>query len=158
MWNKVRNCKRWLQVTLHSDELIEKAKTLSQLQQDLQRVEAEKAEQMREFGESIKSLKGTIRKTAEIVANGAENRTVECVEEVNLAEKKARVIRLDSGEAIQVRVLGEDELQQDLWDGRVITEPTQDESDAAESRTQAAPPEVEPESESLDAVVDEHLG
>lgn len=104
---------RWLPVTLTENEILERSKALAETLQTKRRVENEKANEMRNYGEQLKDLAGEIAKLGQVVATGEESRSVNCEQRHN--EGRIEVVRLDTGEVIESREASGDELQNDLF-------------------------------------------
>lgn len=108
-----RRFNRWLEVKLTEDEVLERSKALAETIQTKRKVENEKANDMRAYGEQLKDLSGEIAKLSHVVSTGEESRSVE-VEE-SRREGNIVIVRLDTGEVIETRAAEGDELQGEFF-------------------------------------------
>lgn len=81
---------------------------------DLQMLEGEKKEVMKDFSERIKFLKESIGRTSDSLRNGWEDRSVSCRWYYNFAAGEAELRRNDNGEVMKTRILTMEERQLQL--------------------------------------------
>lgn len=105
---------KWLPVKLTNSETIERARTLSQRHREKEEVEAAKSSVNREYTEKLKSLAGEISRLSKIVAEGEEERNVQCKRFKKFLDKKVETIRLDTNQVIENRIMHDYELQTTL--------------------------------------------
>ena len=108
------NKERWLPVKLTNYELLDKARSMSNLYNERDALELQKSAAAKEFGEKIKNIEGEIAKLAQCVSSGFEHRSVTCEERLNFAIGEFRVTRLDTGEVLDARALTPNERQKKL--------------------------------------------
>ena len=115
MSKKRTKISRWLPVALTETEILERSRTMSERCKEKQKIEAEKAAVVRDFGEKLKKLSGEISRLSEIVSSGEEQRTVDCHEEIR--GNRVVLIREDTGAVVSDRPATEEEKQEKLWGG-----------------------------------------
>ena len=95
---------------LTEEELLAKGKTLSELCEEIAKVEDEKAASSKHFNGIIGDLKTRRAELARQVRSGLESRPVDCADEVIRDDKTVVTLRLDTNEKIRSRPAREDEL------------------------------------------------
>jgi len=100
---------RELRVVLTPEERIERAIEHRQKNDELNVLKAD-------FAADTKSRKQTMRKLMDSAANGYEHREVSCDERRDLDAGRVTVVRLDTGEVIEQRLLTDEERQLELAD------------------------------------------
>ena len=95
----------WLAVSLTDEEVLEKARSLAHLQQELEAVEQEKKAEAQKFKDRIENIEGTIASRAKEIRDGVEFRNVECELRFDWDTNTARTVRLDTMEVINERAI-----------------------------------------------------
>lgn len=109
-----RKVTRNLVTVLNEDELRLKGHKLAELEQTMLAKEEEKKAMAKEYNDAINALKEAIYALSEQVMDGAEERSIDCLEEKILASNMIRVTRLDTMEIIEERAMSAEERQGDL--------------------------------------------
>jgi hypothetical protein len=102
---------------LDERELAEVAQRLGLTTLKIDEVEAEKAEAVKGYKETISGLRESARKLSTVLQNRAEVRPVECVVMFHAPEKgMKRIVRKDTGEIYRDEPMTAPELQQNLFE------------------------------------------
>lgn len=109
--SKHRKYKKWLPVVLTEPQLLDKSRELSQRIKERSRVEAEKKSVVAEYGENLKELAGDITRLSDVVADGAEDQSVDVQDEVHIESQRIKTIRMDTNEVVIARVMTELEIE-----------------------------------------------
>jgi len=105
---------RNLPVKLTTDEMDQRRDKLAALVREHAAVEEEKKDSTAAYGKQLKKLSTDMSAIAREIRERCENREVRVVIQKNLAAGLEEVTRSDTGEVIDSRALGPDELQADL--------------------------------------------
>lgn len=114
-----------LPVQLTEQELLEKGDRLAAITQEITVLELEKKVQASSFKVRIDAKVEEQRTIADTIKSGYENRPVEVVEQVDVAARIVRVVRVDTGEIVRTRNLNIGDTQVTMfeenpeeWDNR----------------------------------------
>ena len=105
---------RELKVPLRDDELLAKADQLAHVLADVARLEGDKKSYISQNKASMDIAAGEASSLGKQIAEKAEWRKVECIEERDFVEKKRRVINPITGEIIEERTMTVEELQMEF--------------------------------------------
>jgi hypothetical protein len=106
---------------LDDDELRERGNTLSSTALEYDKVEAEKKDVMKGFSESLKSLRGEIRKLSGIIRRKQETRPVLCfVEFHSPVVGTKRISRKDTGEFVRDEAMSAQECQANMFEKSAV--------------------------------------
>ena len=106
---------RRLQVTLTEDEITQRGRAIAKFDRDRYGLEEAKKAANDEFRAKINACSEAISRLSQVIMTGAEERSVECEEERDYVRKVAVLHRTDTGEVVETRSLGADELQEKLF-------------------------------------------
>ena len=109
-----RTVQRELKIPLRDDELLEKADQLAHVLADVARLEGEKKSFISHNKASMDTAAGQATALGKQIAERAEWRQVQCVEERDFVEKELRVINPVTGEIIEKRTMSVEELQMEF--------------------------------------------
>jgi len=105
----------FLRVEFTPEEIKNFSSDLARKTAELSQAEEDKKAAVAQFADQLASAKATVSRLARNINSGYEMRNVDC--EVTLHSPKkglARIIRLDTGEEVNVRPMTADELQEKL--------------------------------------------
>jgi len=105
---------RELKIPLRDDELLAKADQLAHVLADVARLEGDKKSYISQNKASMDIAAGEASSLGKQIAEKAEWRKVECIEERDFCEKKRRVINPITGEIIEERTMTVEELQMEF--------------------------------------------
>ena len=105
---------RELKIPLRDDELLAKADQLAHVLADVARLEGDKKSYISQNKASMDTAAGEASSLGKQIAEKAEWRKVECIEERDFVEKKRRVINPITGEIIEERTMTVEELQMEF--------------------------------------------
>lgn len=105
---------RELKIPLRDDELLAKADQLAHVLADVARLEGDKKSYISQNKASMDTAAGEASSLGKQIAEKAEWRKVECIEERDFCEKKRRVINPITGEIIEERTMTVEELQMEF--------------------------------------------
>lgn len=105
---------RWLPVKLTQDEIIDRARQLSERLKEEGEKAAEKARVTTQFANELKNLEGEISRLSNTVRSGEEYRNVDCFVKKNFSKKIIQVYRADTQAIIESRTMDKLEMQQEL--------------------------------------------
>jgi hypothetical protein len=142
-----------LPVVLTNRELRVRADELAKTVDHVKHIKAEKKANATKFKTQIEEAEGKIGDLATVVKERKELRPVEVVWEANYERSTMELVRLDTGEAIQVRSMTDKERQRQLFPVEERTEDTSpataetpaDGPDAAEASAQEPQQPADPE-------------
>ncbi len=99
---------------LDAQELLLKAKSLSQLLCDKGNVELEKKDANADFKRRLDAIETRVCELGLEVRTGREYRDVQCVERADYQDNRVEIIRVDTGEVVRMRPLEVHERQESL--------------------------------------------
>jgi len=105
---------RELKIPLRDDELLAKADQLAHVLADVARLEGDKKSYISQNKASMDTAAGEASSLGKQIAEKAEWRKIECIEERDFVEKKRRVINPVTGEIIEERTMTVEELQMEF--------------------------------------------
>jgi len=105
---------RELKIPLRDDELLVKADQLAHVLADVARLEGEKKSFISHNKASLDTAAGQASSLGKQIAERAEWRQIECVEERDFVEKELRVINPVTGEIVEKRTMTVEELQMEF--------------------------------------------
>ena len=105
---------RELKIPLRDDELLAKADQLAHVLADVARLEGDKKSYISQNKASMDTAAAEATSLGKQIAEKAEWRKVECVEERDFVEKKRRVINPITGEIVEERTMTVEELQMEF--------------------------------------------
>ena len=105
---------RELKIPLRDDELLAKADQLAHVLADVARLEGDKKSYISQNKASMDAASSEASSLGKQIAEKAEWRKVECIEERDFVEKKRRVINPITGEIIEERTMTVEELQMEF--------------------------------------------
>lgn len=105
---------RELKIPLRDDELLAKADQLAHVLADVARLEGDKKSYISQNKASMDIAAGEASSLSKQIAEKAEWRKVECIEERDFVEKRRRVINPITGEIIEERTMTVEELQMEF--------------------------------------------
>ena len=105
---------RELKIPLRDDELLVKADQLAHVLADVARLEGDKKSYISQNKASMDAASSEASSLGKQIAEKAEWRKIECVEERDFCEKKRRVINPITGEIIEERTMTVEELQMEF--------------------------------------------
>lgn len=138
---------RELKIPLRDDELLAKADQLAHVLADVARLEGDKKSYISQNKASMDTAAGEASSLGKQIAEKAEWRKVECIEERDFVEKRRRVINPITGEIIEERTMTVEELQMEFGFDAVNA--------ALKGIGAEAPVEDDPEPEIYKGAVDE---
>lgn len=127
----MRTFERQLPVRLTQGELEERGWSLSEANKIRRRIDVEKADANDTFKTRIKTADEEIYRLSEIVHSKSEYRPVLCHEARDYKRGVIEIVRRDSGEIIETRVMTEAERQREL---SMISEDEEQQDPPAEER------------------------
>lgn len=101
--------------TLTPDEIEDRAREIAGLHQEMARVDAERKAAAGVFRVKLKELDARMTELAVVLESGVEHRDVEVFVERDRAEKLLRIRRTDTGEVVESRAMGEEDLQEEMF-------------------------------------------
>lgn len=107
-------CKRILECKLTNEELILRAKTMSQTMNKHKAAEDRLKSATSQIKAEIQQLESEINGHQVVVASGNEFRELECVITYNWDDKTRSITRPDTGEIVEVDIIPESDLQEHL--------------------------------------------
>lgn len=103
---------------LNEEELRQRGATLSSTSLEYDLVEQQKKDATKEFADSLKELRGTMRRLSCVIREKAETRPVLCAVEFHSpVQGTKRFTRLDTGEFVRDEPMSSQECQAHLFDG-----------------------------------------
>ena len=105
---------RELKIPLRDDELLVKADQLAHVLADVARLEGDKKSYISQNKASMDTAAAEATSLGKQIAEKAEWRKIECIEERDFIEKKRRVINPITGEIVEERTMTVEELQMEF--------------------------------------------
>lgn len=102
---------RNLPCVLTGQEIGDKARFVAISMQEYSKLEEEAKESAAEFKSRLKGIRERMDKESECVSTGIEHRGVQCIWEFYPARGEKELIRLDTGDVVQVKRMSDEELQ-----------------------------------------------
>ncbi len=128
---KTEKMQMTLSCALKPEELEKKGQELAETVSEIGVVEREKSASAKVFSGKLEELDNKLTDLSAIVKNRAEDRTVECHKIFDWKTYKVRVVRLDTGEQVNIRDMSDYErtMSRDLFEK---VEPSEESSSAAD--------------------------
>ena len=121
----LRQTKRYLKVNLTEKEVLVCGRELAREQDQLVKIERDKAASTKAYGEAVGEVRGRIARLTYAVNNGVTDRDVECEEIAELDQRRVVTVRLDTGEQVDERMMTDAERQLSFPRDEQHQEPTE---------------------------------
>lgn len=120
---KILKTTKKLPVKLDDDELLERGKQLVENMRKVGVAEEEREAENKKRKGDIAFLEGITARLATSIRTGEEDRDVECEIRKNFSTSSVTIVRIDTGEVVDTRVMDAAERQEELYEPKLPREP-----------------------------------